>query len=102
MAYTSGRSVKSSRRQQPTTVASATADARKLVKRHLPGIEGVTVDSYRTADRESLALQIRTVITFPQSADSSDLACAVEGLPGHVTSTWTEVNLTIIRNVEES
>lgn len=97
MAYTSGRSVKSSKPARPTTRATATADARKLVNRHLPSVEGVTVDSALTADPATLAAQVRTTITFPETIDASDVACAVETLPGYVSSTWTAVRITIVR-----
>ena len=97
--YTSGRTVKTSRKTRPTTVASATADVRKLIDRCMPDTAGVTVDSTRTADPTTLDAQIRTTITYPETADASDLACAVERLPGHVRSTWSTVAITIVRTV---
>ena len=83
MAYTSGRTVKSSRPARPTTVASATADARKLVKRHLRDADAngqVTIDSAKTADPLTLEPLVRTVITFPAGTDTEGLAGAISDL----------------------
>lgn len=99
MAYTSGRTVKSSKAAKPSNRVAATREARRLVTRYLPGVAGVTVDSYGSADLATLASQIRTVITFPETADASDLACAVERLPGVVRTSWTSVAITIVRAV---
>lgn len=96
MAYTSGRTVKSGV-STATTIAKATRDARRLIEKTLPGVAGVTVNSTRTADPVTLDLQIRTTITYPETADASDLACAVERLPGLIRSTWSTVAITIVR-----
>ena len=81
--YTSGRTVKSPARK-PTTIASATADVRKLVRKHLPGVEGITVTSNGTADPKTLDHQIRTVITFPHDMEVGGLADALTALPNLV------------------
>jgi hypothetical protein len=99
MAYTSGRAVKSSKTPRPTTVVSATRDARRLVTRCLPVVEGITVNSSLTADPHTLAAQVRTTITFPETIDASDLANDVQGLSGYVSSTWSTVAITVIRTV---
>lgn len=96
--YTSGRTVKSKTRK-PTTIASATADVRKLVRKHLPDAQGITVDSTMTADPQTLASQVRTVISYAPEVDASDVAIAVQSLHGYVTSTWTSYAITIIRAV---
>lgn len=95
MAYTSGRTVKSPVRKA-TTRTTATAKSRRLVTKYLPGAEGVTINSYGTADPVTLANQVRTVITYSISADASDLACAIERQPGVISSTWTEYAITIL------
>jgi hypothetical protein len=95
--YTSGRTVKTSRKARPTTVASATRDARRLIDTYLPGVATITVDSNLTADPHSLAPQVRTVITYPATVDASDIACAVESLTGYIASTWNTVSITILR-----
>jgi hypothetical protein len=97
MSYTSGRTVKTSRTVKPSTPASATRDARRLVTRHLPQLTGVTIDSRLDYDFTTNTCLVRTVITYPATADASDLACAVESLPGLVRSTWDTVAITIIR-----
>lgn len=94
--YISGRTVKPVDRK-PTTVASATREAQRLVAKHLPGVDGVTVNSGGTADPVTFASQIRTVITYPATADASDLACAVEILPDVVRSDWTAYAVTYWR-----
>lgn len=96
--YTSGRTVKSSKPAKPSTVASATRDARKLIARIHPTAQSAfTVNSTLTADLTTMESRVRTTITFPESSDASDLACAVEGLTGYVGSTWSTVNITITR-----
>lgn len=84
---------------KPTTVASATTAARKLVKLHLAGVDMVTVDSFKIAAmvNGTLTPVIKTTITYPETADASDLACAVESLSGVVATTWSTVAITITR-----
>lgn len=86
MSYTSGRTVKSRAKTQSTTVASASADARKLIARHLGCNIGVTVSSKMVADPKTLAPQVRTVITYPGVVTDAHVALvmALTSLPGHV------------------
>lgn len=86
MAYTSGRTVKSSKPAKPTTRAGATADARKLVNRYLPGVEGVTITSTLTAHPVTLAPQVRTMITWPGDVtpDHLQLGAAIVDLSGYL------------------
>lgn len=96
--YTSGRTVKSRKAPKPTTVASATRDARRLVERCIPGM-GATVTSNPHWDIRAERESVRTVITYPATVDASDLACAVEGMPGVIRSDWTPYAITIIRAI---
>jgi hypothetical protein len=98
MAYTSGRTVKTSRNAAPSTPRAATSQARTLVTRYLPTVTGVTIDSRLDYDLDTSTPTVRTVITYPATTDASDLACAIEGLPGVIRSEWTEVRLTITRH----
>jgi hypothetical protein len=98
MSYVSGRTVKTSRKTTPTTVASATRDARRLVARHLPGETGITVTSSRTADPATLATQVRTVVTHaPGAPNLGHLAGALYNLPGVVDCHRDDVSITIVR-----
>ena len=96
MAYISGRTVKSSKAPKPTTTASATRDARRLVEATIPGV-GATVNSSVYWDMATDRSAVRTIITYPETADASDLACAVGRLTGVIRSDWTCVAVTIIR-----
>lgn len=102
MAYTSGRTVKSRKAQAPTTVASATRDARRLVTKHL-NIPGVSVDSSMTARLDTLEPRVRTVISFTSSEVSAEasraLAEAVAELPGYDSMTWTPFHLSFTRSI---
>jgi hypothetical protein len=88
MSYVSGRTVKPTSSRKPTTVASATRDARRLVTRYLPIGVNATVNSSITADPKTLATQVRTHITFPNGTPIVGLTEAARELPGiaHVTS----------------
>lgn len=99
IAYTSGRSVKSSKPAKPTTRATATADARKLVNRHLSGVEGVTIDSALTAHPVTLAPQVRTTITWPGEITAAhlDLAAAIDDLPGFLGAITGSHSITLRR-----
>lgn len=97
--YTSGRTVKSSKTQPPTTVASATKAARKLADA-LIAAPGVTVDSARTADPDTLAAQVRTTVTFAAgSCGSAQLAVALNALPGVARLNASATHITVVRNV---
>lgn len=98
--YTSGRTVKSIA-AKPTTIATATADVRKLVRKHVPGVQGITVTSNGTADPRTLDHQIRTVITFPSDIDPGQAFCtALLDLPNLVKAdTDGYLTYTIVRAV---
>lgn len=81
------------------TVSKATADARRLVSKRLADVDMVTVDSHSTWDTITDQPIIVTTITFPPTADASDLACAVDSLPGVLRSSWSLVSITITRVV---
>lgn len=99
MAYTSGRQVKSSKPAKPTTVGSATREVRKLIARiYGESATTFTVDSRLRPDPVTLASRVQTTVTYPESIDASDLACAVDALPGHLFSTWTSVAITVMRS----
>lgn len=97
--YTSGRTVKSIA-AKPTTIATATADVRKLVRKHVPGVQGITVTSNGTVDPATLAYQVRTVVTFPPDIEVGGLAEAILDLPGLVRAdTDGYLTYTIVRAV---
>lgn len=98
MAYQSGRTVKRLN-AKPTTVASATRDARRLIGRNLPGITGITVESRGTADPTSLAPRVRTRITHPAGVDTGALFEALRNLPGVVVAVADAVGITLTRDV---
>lgn len=98
--YTSGRTVKSSKRRQPTTVASATREARKLVNRYLP-IGGVLIDSQMIAHTVTLEPLVRTRISYPGMSldETRALAEAIESLPGYDSKAWSAYHLSFTRTV---
>lgn len=98
--YTSGRTVKSSK-TQPTTVASATRDARRLVTRYLPSVEGVTVSSTMTAHPTTLAPRVRTMITWPGDVtpDHLQLGMAITELTGYIGAFSDNCSITFTRAV---
>lgn len=99
MSYVSGRTVKSSANRGPTTVASATADARRLVRKYLPDVQGVTVKSNGAADPVTLAPRVRTVITWPDGLtyDHVKLAIAITELPGYLNAKNDTCSVTYVR-----
>lgn len=102
MAYTSGRTVKSRKAQAPTTVASATRDARRLVAKHLKR-PNISIDSRMTAHTVTLEPYVSTTISFthtgiPMEATRA-LADAVEQLPGYQSMAWTEFHLSFLRSI---
>jgi hypothetical protein len=78
------------------TVPQATRQARAVADQLMPG-QGVTVESRRSHDTDTDTPTIVTYITFPEAADASDVACAVESLAGHLRSTWSTCSITITR-----
>lgn len=97
MAYTSGRTVKSKARRDLTPRDAATRAIRALITAHYSPADRTrfSVNTIGTADPATLAAQTRTTVTFPETVDASDLACAVEGLTGYLASTWSTVSLTV-------
>lgn len=66
------------------TVTRATAEARRLVDRIMPGV-GATVESRRSYDMDSDTPTIITVITHPAGHPAAfALWTALVGLPGHL------------------
>lgn len=98
--YTSGRNVKSGKAKR-TTRATATTEARKLINRYLPAVEGVTVDSTLTAAPVTLAPQVRTMITFPAGLTDAHLALgmAITELSGYVGAINDDCSITYLRNI---
>jgi len=96
--YTSGRTVKGN--AKPTTVARATTDARRLIGKHLPTTEGVTVKTTLTADPVTLAPQLRTVITWPGSITPAhvQLGMAITLLPGYLSAINDDCSITYLRS----
>lgn len=90
--------VKSRARKQNLglTISQATRDARKVVDAATPGI-GATVDSRYGHDLATDTPTVVTTITFPETADASDVACWAERAPGVIASDWTSVRITITR-----
>jgi hypothetical protein len=98
--YTSGRTVKT-RKPQTTAIATATADARRLIARHLPSTVGVTVRSVQTADPATLAPLVRTTITFGQKVQPChvELGGAITYLPGYVSAINDDCSITYLRAI---
>lgn len=100
--FTSGRTVASPARK-PTTIASATRDARRIVNRLYPAPPwnvGLTVESRGTANPRTLAAQVRTTVTFPAGQPGKEqLALDLYSLPGVVAVESTDVAVTITRTV---
>lgn len=99
MAYTSGRTVKSSKTTQPAelTVAKATAQVRRLAAKHLPGAL-VSVNSRTTYDLEAGVSLVVTVVTFPEDAQALGLWCELESLSGLESREWGVCRMTITRS----
>lgn len=97
MSYQSGRPIRPTREAQPSTVASATNDTRKLVRRYLPGVNGVTIDSHRSAHPVTFDARIRTIVFFPETVDTADLVGAIENSPDVVSAIPASHSITITR-----
>lgn len=78
------------------TVSQATRDARKVVDATMPGVMA-TVDSRYGYDIADGITTVVTTVTFPESADASDLACWAQSAPGVISSTWSPVCVTVTR-----
>jgi len=90
--------VKSRARKQDLglTISQATRDARKVVNATMPDVDA-TVDSRYGHDLANDVPTVITTITFPATADASDVACWAERVPGVITSTWSPVRITVTR-----
>lgn len=90
--------VKSRARKQNLglTVSQATRDARRVVDATMPGVNA-TVESRFGHDLATDTPTVVTTITFPESADASDVACWAERAPGVISSEWTSVRITATR-----
>lgn len=81
----------------PLTVQQATRQARKHVDALMPGVMA-TVDSTGTADPQTLAPLMRTVVTFPEHQQGAvELAARLGNLPGVVSKRVAGSSITIIR-----
>lgn len=94
------RAVKSRATKQDVglTVPQASREARRITDKLMPG-QGVTVESRRSHDLATDTPTIITYITYPEAADASDVACAVERMPRALRSTWSTVSITVTRAV---
>jgi len=90
--------VKSRARKQDLglTISQATRNARKVVNATMPDA-GATVDSRYDHDLATDTPTVITTITFPETADASDVACWAERAPGVIASDWSPVRITITR-----
>jgi hypothetical protein len=97
--YTSGRTVKSIAAKR-SPISQATADARKLVRKHLPAHVRPTVDSSYCTGLD-LVTRMKTVITFAEmSADATKpLADAVADLPRYHSMCWNIVSISYLREI---
>lgn len=81
----------------PLTVQLATRQARKHVDALMPGVMA-TVDSTGTADPQTLAPLMRTVVTFPEHQQgAAELAARLGTLSGVVSKRVAGSSITIIR-----
>lgn len=92
------QAAKKVRKPAGLTVSKATQQARQVVDKVMPGVMA-TVDSRGSWDMATDTHVIITTITFPESADASDLACWAERAPGVIASTWSTVAVTVTRKV---
>jgi hypothetical protein len=78
------------------TVPVATRQARKIVDAAMPGVNA-TVESRFGHDLDTDTPTVITTITFPETADASDVACWAERAPGAIRSTWASCSIVITR-----
>lgn len=98
MAYTSGRTVKSSaKKANPFT--DATRTAQHLAKRLLPANARPTVTTDR-AYATDMTERARTVITFPEGVDARALADAIEALPRYRSMAWNSCSISYLTDLE--
>lgn len=95
--YTSGRTVKSSK-ARPTTIATATADARKLVRKHLPAYANATITSKLVAGLDGV-VRMGTTITYALDTDHAALVDAVLALPGYHSISANRVAVEYLRTI---
>ena len=95
------RTVKSNAKRQSLglTVPVATRQARQIVDRVMPGVMA-TVQSSQTYDMPTGQMVIYTLITFPPTADASDVALWAERAPGVVRSSQDTCSIVVIRKVK--
>ncbi len=99
MAHISVAAAKrASRKPAGLTVAKATRDARRIVDATMPGVNA-TVDSRMSWDMSGDFGVVITTITFPETADASDVALWAERAPDVIRSTWNTVRITVTRKV---
>jgi hypothetical protein len=79
------------------TIMQATTQARRIVDQTMPASACATVVSRFSHDLNTDTATVVTTITFPETADASDVACWAERAPGVIDSTWSTVRITITR-----
>lgn len=80
------------------TVGQATREARKIVNATMPNVMA-TVESRHGWDVTGDQQTVITTITFPETADASDVACWAERAPGVISSAWSPTRIVITRKV---
>lgn len=98
MSYTSGRTVKSSKATK-SPIQLATAEARKLVRRHIPAGARPTVETARSVDAD-LTVRLRTVVTFPEGTDAAGLAADIADLPRYHSMAWNSCSISYLTDLE--
>lgn len=89
---------RASRKPAGLTVTKATRDARKIVDAVMPGV-GATVESRNSWDLAEDCQTVITTITFPETADASDVALWAKRAPGVIRSSWSTARITVTRKV---
>lgn len=91
--------VKSRARKQAIglTIMQATTQARRIVDKTMPASTCATVVSRFGHDLATDTATVITEVTFPETADASDVACWAERAPGVISSTWSTVRITVTR-----
>lgn len=95
--YTSGRTVKSSKAQR-SPIAAATADARRIAKRHLG--DSPIISSKLVAATDG-TVRMGTTIMFSERHVSTTkaLADAIAALPGYHSMCWNIVSISYLRDI---
>ena len=97
--YTSGRTVKSSKATK-SPIRLATAEARRLARKHLPAHAEPIIRSNTIVGLDGVR-RMKTEILFCEmdSEISKPLADAVQQLPGYHSMAWNRVAVTYLINL---